>query len=405
MKKVSLMVALCLVASMGVAQKKNVSMALTEANAEKPKFSEAEKLIKEALEHEETKDDAKTYYVAGYIQLKKFQAEQNKQLLQQKVNENSMFSALLNMYKHYNKAHDLDLVPDVKGKVKPRFIPKMAANLRENYSQFINAGVYYNDQKDYKKAFDFFNVYTELPENALLKTQKDVNFAADTLMKEIQYYTVLMSLQTENDKLAIKTLNRFKNDHYKSNELYQYLCFEYDKLKDSVNLEKTFIEGAAKFPTDPYFIQNLINLYIKGGKMKEAINYLDNAIKLEPTNPTYYNVKGVILEEQKDEEGALASFNQALAYDSENAETNSNIGRVYYNRAVAKDDEVSAIRDNRAYEAGKVTVNEMFKKALPYFEKAHKINGEERSYIVVLRSIYYKVSMAKEYEEINKLLE
>jgi len=34
MKKVSLMVALCLVASVGVAQKKNVSMALTEANAE-----------------------------------------------------------------------------------------------------------------------------------------------------------------------------------------------------------------------------------------------------------------------------------------------------------------------------------------------------------------------------------
>lgn len=65
MKKVSLLATLCLVASVGFAQKKNVSSALSEANAEKPKFGEAISLIDAAMQNPETDKEAKTYYVAG----------------------------------------------------------------------------------------------------------------------------------------------------------------------------------------------------------------------------------------------------------------------------------------------------------------------------------------------------
>ncbi|MGL4780047.1 MAG: tetratricopeptide repeat protein [Bacteroidales bacterium] len=403
MKKVSLLATLCLVASVGFAQKKNVSSALSEANAEKPKFGEAINLIDAAMQNPETDKDAKTFYVAGYIQLKQFEAERNKTLLQQQANDAVMYNSLLNMYNYYTKAYDLDQLPDEKGKVKPKFVKKMTADLTGIYPNFINGGVYFNDQKDYKKAYELFNTYTELPNNPMMK---DIEWSKDTLMKDIKYYTCLMAVQSEDSKLAISTLERFKNDEYKGNELLQFLCFEYEKQQDTTQLVNTLQEGAKRYPSEPYFIQNLINMYLKTGKMNEAIAYLDEAIKLDPNNANYYNVKGAILEEQKDIQGALAAFQQAEKVDPNNAETYNNIGRVYYNQAVAKDEEVSQIRDNKKYEAEKALLNPMFEKAIPYFQKAHELNPTERSYMIVLRSIYYKLDMTKEYDameqELNK---
>ena len=401
MKKVSLVAALCLVASVSFAQKKNVSGALSEANAEKPKFSEAIKLIDEAMTNPETEKDAKTYYVAGYVQLKQFEAERNKTLLQQKANDPVMYNSLLSMYNYYNKAYDLDQLPDAKGKVKPKYVKKMSADLTANYTSFINGGVYYNDAKEYKKAYEFFNTYTELPNNPMMK---DIEWAKDTLMKDIKYYACLMALNCDDSKLAISTLERFKNDDYKGNELYQFLCLEYEKLQDTTKLVTTLKEGAAKYPSEPYFIQNLINILIKQGNLKGAISYLDAAINQDPNNANYYNVKGVILEDQKDIKGALAEFEKAEKLDPNNAETYNNIGRIYYNQAVAKDEEVSQIKDNKKYEIEKAQLRPMFEKAIPFFKKAHELKPEERSYIIVLRSIYYKLNMGKDYEAMEKLL-
>ena len=294
MKKVSLLATLCLVASVGFAQKKNVSSALSEANAEKPKFGEAISLIDAAMQNPETDKEAKTYYVAGYVQLKQFEAERNKTLLQQQANDAVMYNSLLSMYNYYTKAYDLDQLPDEKGKVKPKFVKKMTADLTSIYPNFINGGVYFNDQKDYKKAYELFNTYTELPNNPMMK---DIEWAKDTLMKDIKYYTCLMAVQSEDSELAISTLERFKNDEYKGNELLQFLCFEYEKQKDTTKLINTLQEGAKRYASEPYFIQNLINMYLKTGKMNEAIAYLDEAIKLDPNNANYYNVKGAILEE------------------------------------------------------------------------------------------------------------
>ena len=46
----------------------------------------------------------------------------------------------------------------------------------------------------------------------------------------------------------------------------------------------------------------------------------------------------------------------------------------------------------------------MFEKAIPFFQKAHELNPSERSYMIVLRSIYYKLDMTKEYDAIEQEL-
>ena len=62
MKRVLLSIVLLLAAGFSFAQEKNVKEAKSLADAVKPNFTEAEKLIGEALENPETKNQANTCY-------------------------------------------------------------------------------------------------------------------------------------------------------------------------------------------------------------------------------------------------------------------------------------------------------------------------------------------------------
>ena len=97
MKRVLLTVALCVAASASFAQKKAVSEAQSIAKTPNADFAEARNLIKGALENPETKNDAKTWFVAGFIENQQFDAENTKQVLGQQPNEPVMYEALYNI--------------------------------------------------------------------------------------------------------------------------------------------------------------------------------------------------------------------------------------------------------------------------------------------------------------------
>ena len=68
MKRVLFSMVLLLAAGFTFAQEKSVKEAKSIANDVKPDFAQAEKLINEALNNAETKDNAETWDVAGFIQ-------------------------------------------------------------------------------------------------------------------------------------------------------------------------------------------------------------------------------------------------------------------------------------------------------------------------------------------------
>ena len=121
MKRVLLTVALCVAASASFAQKKVVNEAQSIAKGSNADFGEARTLIKGALENPETKDDAKTWYVAGFIEDQQFNTERAKQILGQQPNEPVMYEALYGILPYFQKAYELDQLPNEKGKVKPKY--------------------------------------------------------------------------------------------------------------------------------------------------------------------------------------------------------------------------------------------------------------------------------------------
>ena len=168
MKRVLLTVALCVAASVSFAQKKAVNEAQSIAKGSTPDFSEARTLIKGALENPETKDDAKTWYVAGFIEDQQFSNERTKQVLGQQPDEPVMYEALGSILPYFEKAYELDQLPNEKGKVKPKFTKDIKGILGANHV-YYNQGVnkqgeanMINDAKQYQeelgKAKEFFKL-------------------------------------------------------------------------------------------------------------------------------------------------------------------------------------------------------------------------------------------------------
>lgn len=155
MKRVLLTVALCVAASASFAQKKVVNEAQSIAKGSNADFGEARTLIKGALENPETKDDAKTWYVAGFIEDQQFNAERAKQILGQQPNEPVMYEALYGILPYFQKAYELDQLPNEKGKVKPKYTKDIKSILSANHVYLFNGGAYYFDKQEYKKSIRF----------------------------------------------------------------------------------------------------------------------------------------------------------------------------------------------------------------------------------------------------------
>ena len=403
MKRVLLTVALCVAASASFAQKKVVNEAQSIAKGSNADFGEARTLIKGALENPETKDDAKTWYVAGFIEDQQFNAERAKQILGQQPNEPVMYEALYGILPYFQKAYELDQLPNEKGKVKPKYSKDIKSILSANHVYLFNGGAYYFDKQEYKKAYDFFNQYVEISELPMFAGTQTAE--KDSTFMTVQFYAAAAASLAKDSKLAIAALERAKNTPYRQYDVFQYLCYEYGEAKtaqDSVMLEKTFEEGMQVFPDSAFFLNNLINTYIYSNRNEKALEMLNVAIQKNPNDANLYNVMGRVYETGlKDNANAEKYFKIALEKDPNLTDALSNIGRIYYNQGVNRLSEANMINDSKKYQEELALAKELFKKALPYYKKAHEAEPEKMDNMIALRGIYYNLNMGPELEAIE----
>lgn len=403
MKRVLLTVALCVAASASFAQKKVVNEAQSIAKGSNADFGEARTLIKGALENPETKDDAKTWYVAGFIEDQQFNAERAKQILGQQPNEPVMYEALYGILPYFQKAYELDQLPNEKGKVKPKYTKDIKSILSANHVYLFNGGAYYFDKQEYKKAYDFFNQYVEISELPMFAGTQTAE--KDSTFMTVQFYAAAAASLAKDSRLAIAALERAKNTPYRQYDVYQYLCYEYGEARtaqDSVMLEKTFEEGMQVFPDSAFFLNNLINTYIYSNRNEKALEMLNVAIQKNPNDANLYNVMGRVYQTGlKDYANAEKNFQIALEKDPNLTDALSNIGRIYYNQGVNKLSEANMINDSKKYQEELSMAKDLFKKALPYYKKAHEAEPEKMDNMIALRGIYYNLNMGPELEAIE----
>ena len=427
MKKTTLTAVLLLSVICAFGQKKVVNRAFSEAKMENPNFQEARSNIQSALTNPETKDDAKTWYVAGYIENSFFEKDNVQKTLGMtlKDGDGPMYDALVNSYGYFLKAIALDTLPNAKGKVKPKYVTDIRKILKQNIDGFANAGVYYFTQKDYKKAYDVWGIYLEIPQLSIMKGEKN-GLPADSTIAILEFNRALAALQTQDHALAISALNEAKGNGYNQNDIYKYLVYEYEQTQDTINLLNTLQEGEKLFKNEmievrdemgnPVMDENgqpkmqkensytlkLINLYIYSGKYDEAIATLESVLADEPDNAEYWNVKGNLYESEKKYDQSIECFEKAIEIKPDYADALGNLGRIYFNLAVQKNNEISSITDNVKYaEAREKEVIPLFEKSRPYYERAYELKPNEPDFKYALRNIYYNLNDAEKLKAIE----
>ena len=156
------------------------------------------------------------------------------------------------------------------------------------------------------------------------------------------------------------------------------------------------------FPDSAFFLNNLINTYIYSNRNEKALEMLNVAIQKNPNDANLYNVMGRVYETGlKDYANAEKNFQIALEKDPNLTDALSNIGRIYYNQGVNKLSEANMINDSKKYQEELSMAKDLFKKALPYYKKAHEAEPEKMDNMIALRGIYYNLNMGPELEAIE----
>ena len=368
-------------------------------------LNEARTMIKQAVEHPETATDPETWKVWGDIGNKAFDLQRTNAMLGKSANDKVMYDGLMESYGPYVKADSLGELPDAKGKVKNKFRKDIAGILRANHPFYINGGVHYNDQKEYKKATDFFQIYWDIPSLPMFEDQKDV-FVLDSTYQTIKYYAIITAIQSEDHKRALAMLQRaakepfIENSAYKESDIFELMASEYINLGDSAKFLEILHEGAERFPNSKYFIPNLANVFIRQGETDKAIEYLEQALQNDPSNACDLNsVKGALLAEQGDFEEAEKEYNKALAQDPNCERALENIAVNYILQAQNLKEKTAMMTDRQQQVANdKITV-EYYLKSLPPLEKFVELLKERNadpgileSALLKLRNVYYNLS-------------
>ena len=412
MKKSIFLAALVLISAGCFAQKANVSKARSLADAETPDYAGARAAIAEALQNDETKDQANTWYVAGFIGYKEFDNGNIKRQIGQNVDINSWGAAVYESLDYWTKAYDMAMVPtyDKKGRAKyDTRTPKSILPKVVEYFQFqplIAAGFTAYENNNPSLAYDMFIAHCNIPE---MKMMQDNPEEAAKLLRDSSFYTCLyyagrFAYEAERYDEAVATLKRMNSEHANANALRkeiiyanEYIYQIYMEQKDTV-AAVDFIKGCIDlFPEEPWFMQNLINLYINSGQEEKAIEYLDIAIAREPNVGQYYNSKGSILARIGRFDESFKAFEQAIAIEPNNALFLETLGFAYVDLGNKLNDD-AAYYDAKEYAKAKVEIDKAFQNALPYFEKAYELEPDNYDYKRSLRSLYYRLGMNDKYE-------
>ena len=403
MKRVLFSMVLLMAVSFAFAQEKNVKEAKSIAGEVKPDFAKAEQLINEALTNPETKDNAATWDVAGYIQKRINEKEMENAYLRKPYDTLKVYNSVLNMYNYYVKCDELAQIPNEKGKIKNKYRSANSKTILAERPNLINGGIQYFNLNKNEDALKYFAAYVDAA--TLPMMEKENLLEKDTILPQVAYYATLAADRVGDKDAVMKYAQYALKDKENGQFAMQLLTDAYKAKGDTAKWVEKLQEGIVKFPENQYFFANLVDYYSSSNQNDKAMQFADDMLAKDPNNKFYLYVKAYLYHNMKDYEKAIEFYKKTLDIDPAYAEACSNLGLVYLLQAQEYADKAPADINDPNYATAQAEIKKFYEAAKPYYEKARELKPDQKDlWLQGLYRVYYNLNMGPEFEEIEKMM-
>jgi len=264
-----------------------------------------------------------------------------------------------------------------------------------------NAALIYNKAKDYETSSKLYSQLLDLNYTGIATLYTATNKAngqvqtfdnESTMNKQVKIGIV------ENPKVEVKESRR--------NIIFKYLSENYVQMDDLDKALEVIAKGRKEFPESYELLISEANIYFKKDNKVKFKELLEEAISIKPTDPNlYYNV-GVMNLEQKNTEEAIRNFEKAIELNPEFTEAYQNIGTAIIDKTLPIVEEMNKnLSDFDKYDKLLAEQKEIYKEALPYYEKAYELNRDNIGVVQTLLGLYENMEMTEKLEALKVVYE
>ena len=377
------------------AQKKELSQARTYIKSGKD-YDKAEKLMTDLLANPANRTNAKIY-ATWYDAISGQYAQANEKLyLKQAYDTAAFFNITKRMYTVAETLDSLDAQPDEKGRVKPEYRKDHAEQLNLLRPNLYYGGTYQVRREDYRKAFEYFDLYIGAAHQPLFTGYKYLE--SDKLVSQAAYWAALCGFKLQDPKMTLKYSQLALTDQEKSKFVLHYMCEAYLLLKNQKEYLNTLNLGYKLFPSYPYFFPRLADHYKAQGNNDELLKLADLGLRRYPNNTLFQLAKSIALLNMNRYDECITVSKQMIAANKEQAEPYFSIATCYLNQALA----LEQLNEPRKYREQLV---KLYTDACPYMEKYRQLAPlDTQRWGPALYRIYLNLNKGKQFEEIDRLM-
>lgn len=441
MKRISLVLIAALMASIAGAQTVKLQSAIN--YLDDLRLIEAKKAINEAINHEKTKNDPKTWLYRGKIYRTIYQIGSMDDAIEVGMKRSMVEKVLGDPYK--DRRNWSEYRPEMRiefedGKVaefsKPADgkyeniaeEPLMTAydsyqkaielDKEQNYLQAVKLELMNLGNLTYNAAVQAYNTKTfDKAEDYFIKTVK-IKRTFGELDTNSLFNAAISATNSEEYDKALEHYMKLVEYGYSNPKVYSSAGQLLLSKRDTAKAEKILKLGREKHPDSYDVLINLTNIYLTRGNIEKSTELLNLALEKQPDNEQlYYNVgvvydqsaKDTTLSKVKREEvfkEAVKNYKKAIELNEEYFDAYYNLGALYFNNGVniLKQADSLPLEAEEKYNKLKDKAEQEFKNALPYLEKAYELKPNDQNTLLALKELYTRTKKYEKLKEINAKL-